>query len=159
MTQTISLNLSTEAIMNEILAISALRCLSNSDESRPPILTRDRAPALKLLIKDAFAFVVMKIISYVEKCNLNDLSASPTDDDEILSVDLCVNNDVSSTITNAMRVTLNNCIAAYALHICYIGHDNTTSEQHLRIANAEIAALQQLLSTTSFHTVRISPSY
>ena len=161
MAQTISLNLSTTAIMNEILALSALRCLTNGDESRPPILTRDRAPALKLLIRDAFAFVVMKIIPYVETCNLNDISSSPSNsnEDDLLSIDLKMNSDVTSTITKTMSVTLNNCIAAYALHICYIGHDNTTSEQYLRIANVEVATLQQLLSTTSFQTVNISPSY
>ena len=161
MTQTISLNLSTLAIMNEILALSALRCLTNGEESRPPILTRDRAPALKLLIRDAFAFVVMKFISYVEKCDLNDSSTSHSDsnDDDLLSVDLKVNNDVTSTITKTMSATLNHSIAAYALHICYMGHDNTTSEQYLRIANAEVATLQQLLSTTSFHSVKISPCY
>lgn len=146
--------------MREIYALSALRCLSNGDESRPPILTRDRAPALKLLIRDTFAFIVMKIIRYVENCNINDVSQLTNDvDDEILSVDLKVCSDVTDTATKAMRQALNHCISAYALYICYIGHDDTTSKQYEHIANEEIMTLLQLLSITSFRGVNISPRY
>lgn len=160
MNKTVSLNLSTEAIMSEIYALSALRCLSNGDESRPPILTRDRAPALKILIRDAFAFIVLKIIRYVERCNINEVSQSTTDaDDEMLSVDLKVCSDVTDTAAKSMQQSLNHCISAYALHICYMGHDNATSEQYEHIANAEVAVLQQLLSLTSYREVNISPRY
>ena len=91
---TISFNFSTQAIMKEIYAASALRCITNDPSYRvPPVLTRHSAPALQRLVKDAFAFVVMKFIAHVEACNLNGETASECNDanngdDMILSVDL-----------------------------------------------------------------------
>ena len=161
---TISLNLSTSAIANEIYAVSALRCLTTGDESRPPILTRDQLPALRLLIKDAFAFMIMKIIDYVENCNLNNETAtnpqqSNKNDDMILSVDVLVSNDVTASIAGAMRVALEHAIANYTLHICYINKDDDTSNHYLVIAKNDVATLRQLLSSSHFRNVNIVPQY
>ncbi len=161
---TISLNLSTTAIANEIYAVSALRCLTTGDDSRPAILTRDHLPALRLLIKDAFAFVIMKIINYVEDCNLNNETATNPqqnnqNDDEVLSVDVLVSNDVTATIAGTMRVALEHAIANYALHICYINNNDDTSNHYLDVAKNGIASLRQLLSTTHFRNVNIEPQY
>ena len=56
MSKTISFNLSTAAILQEIYAAAALRSLDNNIEI-PQLLTRDHQGALRLLIKDAFAFL------------------------------------------------------------------------------------------------------
>lgn len=161
---TISLNLSTSSIANNIYAVSALRCLTNGDDSRPSLLTRDQQPALILLIKDAFAFMVMKIINYVENCNLNNETATAPPQhnepkDVILSVDLRVSNDVTSSIAGAMRIALEHAIANYALHICYINKDDDTSNYYLEIAKNEVTTLRQLLSTTQFRQVNIVSQY
>lgn len=160
---TISLNLSTSAIANEIYAVSALRCLTNGDESRPPILTRDQQPALLLLIKDAFAFMVMKIIDYVENCNLNNETATASQQQEnkdmILSVDVRMSDNITASIAGAMRIALEHAIANYALHICYTNKDDDTSNYYHEIARNEVASLRQLLSTASFRAINITPQY
>lgn len=160
---TISLNLSTSAIANEIYAVSALRCLTNGDESRPPILTRDQQPALLLLIKDAFAFMVMKIIDYVENCNLNNETATASQQQEnkdmILSVDVRMSDNITASIAGAMRIALEHAIANYALHICYFNKDDDTSNYYHEIARNEVASLRQLLSTASFRAINITPQY
>ncbi len=161
---TISLNLSTSAIANEIYAVSALRCLTTGDESRPPILTRDQLPALRLLIKDAFAFMIMKIINYVANCNLNNETATSShqnieNEDMILSVDVLASNDVTASIAGAMRVALEHAIANYTLHICYINKDDDTSNHYLNIAKNNVATLRQLLSTSQFGSINIAPHY
>ena len=160
---TISLNLSTSAIANEIYAVSALRCLTNGDESRPPILTRDQQPALLLLIKDAFEFMVMKIIDYVENCNLNNETATASQQQEnkdmILSVDVRMGDNITASIAGAMRIALEHAIANYALHICYINKDDDTSNYYHEIARNEVASLRQLLSTASFRAINITPQY
>lgn len=159
---TISLNLSTKAIASEIYAVSALRCLTTGDESRPPILTRDQLPALLLLIKDAFAFMVMTFIDYVENCNLNNETASQQNnenEDMILSVDVRINDNVTASIAGAMRVALEHAIANYALHICYINKDDETSSYYHEIAKNDVATLRQLLSATQFKQINIKPHY
>ena len=107
MSQTISLNLSTNAMMQEIYATSALRCLNTGAKSRPAILTSDQRSALALLIKDAFAFVILKVIPYVEHCNLLETTEQlKPEEDEILSVDFRMPQGVSSSVVTAMRVAL-----------------------------------------------------
>lgn len=157
MSKTISFNLSTKAIMQEIYAISALRCLNNGSK-RPAILTRDRAPALRLLIKDAFAFIIMKFISYVENCNLNDTVIND-DEDMILSVDMRMSDEIADNVAHTMRITLEHAIAAYALHICYIGLEDDTSNQYNIVAQNEVDLMEQMLSASSFQLTNIIPRY
>lgn len=162
---TISFNFSTQAIMKEIYAASALRCITNDPSYRvPPVLTRQSAPALQRLVKDAFAFVVMKFIAHVEACNLNGETASECNDannggDMILSVDLRVPAGISTTVMGSMRVAVEHAIAAYSLHIAYIGHDDHASMQYSQIANDEVAHLLQSLSMQHFNSPTITPQY
>ena len=163
MPKIISFNLSTAAIMQEIYAISALRSMKNNVNT-PPILTRDQQGALRKLIKDAFAFIVMKFISHVEGCNLNNENENGVVDDSdsedmILSVDVRLCDDITNSITGVMRIILEHSIAAYALHICYIGHDDYSSKHYGEIAQTEMAQFKQLLVTNQFNTMSITPHY
>lgn len=163
MSKTISFNLSTAAILQEIYAAAALRSLDNTIDT-PQILTRDHQGALRLLIKDAFAFIVMKFIVYVESCNINDENekgiADTSDSEEMmLTLDLRMCDDITGNITGAFRIMLEHAIAAYALHICYIGKDNKTSEEYRTIAQSEVDGMKQLLSATSLGSITIIPHY
>lgn len=163
MSKTISFNLSTAAILQEIYAAAALRSLDNNIEI-PQLLTRDHQGALRLLIKDAFAFIVMKFIAHVESCNINDESekgvADTSDSEEmILTLDLRMCDNITGNITGAFRIMLEHVIAAYALHICYIGKDNKTSEEYQTIAQNEIESMKLLLSSTSLGLMNITPHY
>lgn len=158
----ISFNISAHAVMQEIYAASALRTLSNDPSYRvPPILTRHNAPALLRLVKDAFAFVVMKFIAYVEACNLNDESSTVSNvqnlsEDMILTLDLRMCSGTTAAMAGAMRVAIEHAIAAYALHIAYIGHDDSTSTHYLSIANENIQELKQTIMQHS-HIPPITP--
>ena len=163
---TMSFNLSAHAIMQEIYAASALRCIDSGKNAKslPPILSRDNSAALLLLVKDAFAFVVMKFIAHVEACNLNDETPSYSNDtnnsDEmILSVDIRMGSYIPASVAGAMRVALEHAIAAYALHISYIGHDDETSHAYLSIANDEVESFRQSISMRQFNTPTITPRY
>lgn len=157
---TISINLSTSAIMQEIYATSALRCLNEGAQSRPAILSRDRQSALAILIKDAFAFIVLKIIPHVEQCNLFDQSSCEDQSlCEILTVDLRLPQGVSSSVTSAIRETLHHAIANYSLHVCYNQHDSDDSSHYLSIANTQVENLCQLLSSRIYSPVTITPHY
>lgn len=160
----ISFNISAHAVMQEIYAASALRTLSNAPSYRvPPILTRHNAPALLRLVKDAFAFVVMKFIAYVEACNLNDESSTVSNvqnlsEDMILTLDLRMCSGTTAAMAGAMRVAIEHAIAAYALHIAYIGHDDSTSTHYLSIANENIQELKQTIMQQT-NIPHITPQY
>lgn len=163
MSKTISLNLSTKAILQNIYASSALYCLNNGDsDTLPPILTRDHQPALLRLIKDAFAFVTLRFIAHVEACNLNDETATgnatdPTDD-MILTIDLRAGDDTPNGVAAALRVSLEHAIAAYALHIAFINHDDTASSTHLSTANNHTRQITHLLASP-YSPTHITPRY
>ena len=163
MSQIISFNISAHAIMHEIYAVSALRSLSNDSSPVPPILTRHNAPALLRLIKDAFAFVVMKFIAHVESCNLNDESPSVCNDQNnseemILTVDMRVCSGTSAAVAGAMRVAIEHAVSAYAMHIAYIGHDENASAHYLSIANDNIQELKQTIMQQT-NIPSITPQY
>ena len=163
MSQIISFNISAHAIMHEIYAVSALRSLSNDSSPVPPILTRHNAPALLRLIKDAFAFVVMKFIAHVESCNLNDESPSVCNDQNnseemILTVDMRVCSGTSAAVAGAMRVAIEHAVSAYALHIAYIGHDDKASDHYLSLANENIQELKQTIMRQT-NIPHITPQY
>lgn len=160
----ISFNISAHAVMQEIYAASALRSLSfNSSSPVPPILTRHNAPALLRLVKDAFAFVVMKFITHVEACNLNDESPSQSNDqnlteDMILTVDIRVCSGTTAAVAGAMRVAIEHAVSAYALHIAYIGHDDKASDHYLSLANENIQELKQTIMRQT-NIPHITPQY
>lgn len=163
MSKTISLNLSTSAILQNIYASSALYCLNNGDsDTLPPILSRDHQPALLRLVKDAFAFVTLRFIAHVEACNLNDETAVGNPDDPtkdmILTIDLRAGDDTPNSVAAALRVSLEHAIAAYALHIAFINNDDTASSTHLSTANSHTGQIARLLSCP-YSPTHITPRY
>ncbi len=150
---TISLNLSTTAIMQEIYAASALRCvLNNSSNRNSPLLTRDRSDALRIVVKDAFAHVITRIIAHVESSNLNGETATdatdnqPKDDTEIvLQVNIRTPENFSDGQAGTLRHYMEHAIAMYAMHLCYMGHDETLSRHHERLASDSISFIIKML--------------
>lgn len=150
---TISLNLSTTAIMQEIYAASALRCVLNSSSNRnSPLLTRDRSDALRIVVKDAFAHVITRIIAHVESSNLNGETATnpadnqPKDDTEIvLQVNIRTPENFSDGQAGTLRHYMEHAIAMYAMHLCYMGHDETLSRHHERLASDSISFITKML--------------
>lgn len=161
MAKRFSLNLSTEAILRNIYSASALYSINKGGNTQlPPILTRDNEPSLRLLVKDAFAFVTLKFVAYVESCNINGETEMGSVDDSsggemILQVDLRVGDDTPSPVATVLRVALERAIAAYSLHICFLGHDEDTSGSYLAIANEQSQKISQLL----FDSPRIKANY
>ncbi|MDE7442931.1 MAG: hypothetical protein K2M65_02080 [Muribaculaceae bacterium] len=85
-----TINISTEAVMNHIYALSALRTLgAGLSQPTEALLTREEAPALRLVIKDTFVMLVGQMACSVETFNV--------DDDEMLSVTLIMPKKVNAT--------------------------------------------------------------
>lgn len=164
MNSSISLNLSTTAIVQEIYAASALRCLQNIDNiHRPTLLTRDQEPALRLLIKDSFAHIILRLLPHIAACNLNneDHNGEPDNitDDVILSADIHVPACFPSSATGTLRHAIEHAIAMDALHLCYMGHNDTLSKRHASLTDAAIKNIEQLLSINGYNKAKISMNW
>ncbi len=160
MNSSISLNLSTTAIIQEIYAASALRCLQNLDNGkRPPLLTRDQEPALRLLVKDSFAHILLRLLPHVATCNLNDENNNATtcngSEDIILSVEIHVPACFPTSAVGTLRHAIEHAIAMDAMHLCYMGHNDNLSQRHASLTNDAIKNIEQLLSVSDHHNAKI----
>lgn len=163
---TISLNLSSDAIMREVYAISALHSLQNINNNKTscPILNRDRQPALRLVVKDAFAFIILKTVPHLTGCNLNNETSTGVADESpdadcIMSIDLSLPDGFPDTAIGSLRHAIENAIAMYTLHLCYLNYDDTLSRRHENLANETIAGISNLIASSRASTPRIIPHY
>ena len=160
MNSSISLNLSTSAIITEIYAASALRCLQNLDNGkRPPLLTRDQEPALRLLVKDSFAHIVLRLLPHVAECNLNNENNSDSNGDIILSVSLNIPACFPSSAIDTLRHATEHAIAMDAMHLCYMGHNDNLSRRHATLAEDAIRDIIQLLSGSDHSRATIAMNW
>lgn len=162
------LSLSTQAVMQEIYAASALRCVLNgSDDRRSPLLTRDRGAALRMLVKDAFARVVMQLAQYVEASNLNgetateavQESADADDADVLLQMTLRVPSGGDGRLAGVLRHSVEHAVAMYAMHLCYMGHNTGLSEHHERLAVSSVNEILGILKCRVFTGGRLRPHW
>ncbi len=107
----LNLNISVSETLKQVYASSALRCYVNSNHNvKPALLPPDRKPALHLLVRDAFSFVIVDMLP-----NVSSTSMTIDDKDEILSVTL----DVSVKKGEGMIIAklVESAIAFYTLHL------------------------------------------
>lgn len=158
-----NITLSTDAILQEIYAASALRYFQNSESSEcPPMLSRDQRQALKLQVKDSFAHVVLRLLPHVASCNLNNETAedaiSDDDGDIMLSLDLYVPRTFPESAAGTLRHALEHAVAMDVMHLCYIGHDARLSNRHADLAEESIEIIKQLILSASLPVV-ITPRW
>ena len=107
---TVSLRLSYDEIAKEIHAASALRSyFSRIDEQLPPMLLSNHDKALAPVIADACALMALRLADNLADVTLNISAAS------------------------ALRRALEHAVAAYALHLCFAGVDNTLAADGYRV--------------------------
>ena len=112
---TVSLRLSYDEIAKEIHAASALRSyFSRIDEQLPPMLLSNHDKALAPVIADACA-----------------LMADVTLDNEEYAEFVVMPRNISAA--SALRRALEHAVAAYALHLCFAGVDNTLAADGYRV--------------------------
>lgn len=164
MNSSISLNLSTTAIIQEIYATSALQCLQNLDNGkRPPLLTRDQEPALRLLVKDSFAHIILRLLPHIASCNLNDEDNNGVTDNNydevILSAEIHVLTGFPTSATGTLRHAIEHAIAMDAMHLCYMGHNDTLSRRHASLAEDALKNIIQLLSVSDHSNAKIAMNW
>lgn len=120
---TITLQLSYDEIAKEIHAASALRSyFSRIDEQLPPMLLSNHDKALAPIIADACALIALRLAD-----NLADVTL---DNEEYAEFVVMPRNISAAT---ALRRALEHAVAAYALHLCFAGVDNTLAADGYRV--------------------------
>lgn len=126
-----SIAISTEKIIDVILARSALRHLL--DPERPPLLTLDRRPALKLLIENVISRLAMAIGAGLKTDDSGDIT--------VLSAEFGPGSSPSS-----IRAVAEYAIACDVLSQAYAGTDKDFSDSCLTDRNIAEASLRAATS-------------
>ncbi len=165
MTNTQHYHLSTRAIAREMTALSALNCILHKGSLRPALLTPGHERALAIVIKNAFSFICLALMSVATDCNLNDKTASADDEDSddenldiILSIDLSTPQHMTTTATGTLRQLIEQAIMFHALHLCYMGSDHQLATNYKEQSDAILTRIRDTL-TPGTANARLTPSF
>jgi hypothetical protein len=136
--------LSTDAILENIYAASALYAVTNPANERPPLLCRDQRSALVLVIEDAFTYQLLQMLSYVKGYTIAD---------GLLTVDL--SDDIVSESNPPLQL-LQTIVTARTLAAVWHNFDIKRSLDHDARADA---ATRLLLSHVRISSLRIRRSF
>lgn len=109
-------HLSPRIILTTMQALAAVQSMAGNDDERAllaPILCRERTPLLAVMIRNAFADIVMRLGPMVTDVSLGDESAaSPGTDEEtdLLDIDLMVELLTPRTFTTGRHATIRRAI-------------------------------------------------
>lgn len=102
--------LSLDDIVAQVLARTAVR--HHMASGRPPVLTSDQAPALKLMARSGFGMLCLALLSVVEDCDV--------DNHDVLSMHLCVQ---PQTDVVALRLLMEQAVVSHIFSQAYQGDD------------------------------------
>lgn len=162
----ISLNIT--SITDEIFALTALRnaVVGGSEETvaTPAILTRDNLPALRVLVRSAFAAIVGQLLSYICESSLDDgnpVADAPYNPDQ--PVNLCLDfgiytDSLSAGALMVLKRYLEHLIALTVLQRIYLPLDSAIAATHASEAASLITAIRNLLDIPA-SPLTLSPAY
>lgn len=158
----ISLNIKT--ITDEIFALTALRGAVTGSNDLPPLLTRDHLPALRVVIRSAFATMATRLHPYIADSSVEDgnpLAEKPYDDHHEVTLDLDFGQHtslLSGGETMVLKRYLEHLLALNVLQKIYLPIDESTAAQHASEAAALIPVITDLL-TSPLSTTLLTPCY
>lgn len=114
-----TISISIHAILSQVLAQSALRSLS--DGQHPPMLNPDQSPALRALVRGAFARVCLHMGPALTDCNA-DLTDDP--DSDLLQIET---DDRRTGNPVALRLLIEHAIGSHVLSEIYAGTSDDAS--------------------------------
>lgn len=149
MNTTFTINLSTDAITREVLAVAALNSLQyNINDEKSPLLNSDHKPAFLSQTKGSLSNILLHIIPYVASCNIGE--ELPKDgSDHIFRLELHLNKHTSSSDIATLRQALEHTIAFDILYVCYMDHNAKLCDRYATLAQASLDNTLRLLSKAS----------
>lgn len=157
MTYTLSLN----NILDTLYAMAALHTLSTDNPE--PILNPDRSGPVRLLVRNAFAEVCLRLVHHITDCALDgetavtDNSGTPAldDSDIMMSLTLALPRDFNPSMHGILRRNLEQAVALTTLStILFSQNDTDRAEATLATASRHISAASSLLTTRRYTPIR-----
>ena len=156
MTYTLSLN----NILDTLYAMAALHTLTT--DSPEPILDPDRSGPVRLIVRNAFADVCLRLVHHIVDCNLDGETSStdnsetpPTDDSDIMmSLTLALPRDFNPSMHGVLRRNLEQAVALTALSTVLFSQNDTDRAYQARATASTHLATATSLLMTNFHRIR-----
>lgn len=136
-------HLSSNVILSTIHALAAVQALTCDDDSKAvlaPVLCRERGGLLSVMVKNAFAEVVLRLGPLVADVSIEDNGEA--DAESCLSVELVTPVGFSTTRHSMVRRAMEQAVALTALHMWCLASEHDGSEAAASLASgfATVAA-------------------
>ncbi|MBR5436734.1 MAG: hypothetical protein IK120_07695 [Muribaculaceae bacterium] len=146
----VTFSLSAQSIVNQALALSALRRAIGkpTDEG---LLTSDKMSALRMVAKAAFAEIVLRLMRHVGDASINNEGPQPVtvnDESLLLTVALYLPADVTSAEQGVVRRLLEHATTMLTLSMAYSAADNATAEHYRGLAESSADRLSAVLKSS-----------
>lgn len=141
-------HLSTKVISSTIHALAAVQALTCDDDSKAvlaPVLCRERGGLLGVMIRNAFAEVVMRLGPLVADVSIDD--EAEADAESYLSVELITPVGFSTTRHSVVRRAMEQTVALTALHMWCLASEHEGSEAAASLASAFATVAAEWYST------------
>lgn len=123
--------ISIDSIVDGLYARSALRNAGGT-ATRPPLLNRTHAPALRRTARDGFVHAAIKLATVIESVDFGG-------EGDIMSLDVPLADSAPNGIGGLLRAHLESAVGAYVLYVVYADAKLSESESWLALANQSIA--------------------
>lgn len=151
----ISLNI--KSVTDEIFALTALRSVVGTASDQPPqVLTRDHLPALRVMVRSAFATLVIRLHPYVGDSSVeedNPVAERPFDDRQPVTLAINLAHHVSDLPAGQLLVLkryLEHLLALLTLEQVYLPLDRAIAADHAAQAAPLLAAVTSMLARQDF---------
>lgn len=148
----ISLNI--KSVTDEIFALTALRgsVTTTPTDRLPPVLTRDDLPALRVMIRSAFATLVTRLLPYIPDARVdegNPVAPRPYDDQQPVTLAIDLGERATKLTAGAMMALkrhLEHILALTVLEKAYLPLDTAISAEHASEAAKLLTSVTTLLA-------------
>ena len=146
----VTFSLSAQSIVNQALALSALRRAIGkpTDEG---LLTSDKLSALRMVAKAAFSEIVVRLMHHVGDASINHEGPEPAsvnDETMLLIVALYLPTDVTSDEQGVVRRLLEHATTMLTLSMAYSATDTATADRYRQLAETSVDNLAKILKSS-----------
>lgn len=147
----VTFSLSAQSIVNQALALSALRRAIGRPACDEGLLTSDKVSALRMVAKAAFAEIVLRLMRHVGDASINNEGPQPVtvnDESLLLTVALYLPADVTSDEQGVVRRLLEHATTMLTLSMAYSAADNATADRYRGLAESSADRLSAVLKSS-----------
>lgn len=158
---TFTIALSTDAIIENIYALTALHHMVNGRSASPEALHRDHRSMLAMVVKGAIASCALKLMPHVADTSIGDGAgddASSAVADDVITVTVTLPSTMEDASLRSMRLFMEQAVGFEALSRVYLNFDDTLSCRYASDAALAVTTIRTLLSAPP-EPLSLTPSW